>query len=68
MCYIIRLIIGSDFDFNFWNRPNLSISTLEIHLKSDSISIILELNRLDPTQFSIPTLEIESNCQERQEY
>ncbi len=68
MCYIIRLIIGSDFDFNFWNRPDLSISTLGIDSKSDSISIILELNQLDSTQFSITTLEIESNRQERQEY
>ncbi len=63
-----RLIVGSGFGSNFWNRFDSTIPTLEIDLKFDSISIILKSNRFDSTQFSISTLEIESNCQERQEY
>jgi len=63
-----RLIVGSDFDFNFWNRLDLTILTLGIDSKSNSISIILELNRLDSTRFSIPILGIELSCQEIENY
>jgi len=42
----IRLIVGSDFGFNFRNRFDLSISILEIDSKSDSISIFLKSNRI----------------------
>ncbi len=65
---INRLIVGSGFGSNFWNRFNSTVSTLEIDPKSDSVSIILKPNRFDPTRFSVSTLEIESNRQERQEY
>ncbi len=68
MIIIFRLIVGSGFGSNFWNRLDSTISILEIDSKFNSIPIILEPNRLDSTRFSIPTLGIESNRQERQEY
>ncbi len=61
---LYRLIVGSSFDSNFRNRLDLTISTLEIDLKLNLISIILELTRLDSTRFLILILGIESNCQE----
>jgi hypothetical protein len=62
LCRLItRLIVGLSFDSNFRNRPNLTILTLEIDLKLDSISIILKSIQLDLTRFSISILEIESN-------
>ncbi len=63
-----RLTIRSSFDSNFRNRLDLTILTLGIDLKSNSISIILESIRLDSTRFSISILGIESNRQECQEY
>jgi len=59
-----RLTVRSGFDSNFRNRPNLSISILEIDSKLDSISIILKSTWFDLTRFSISKLEIELNCQE----
>ena len=63
-----RLTVGSDFDSKYWNRLDPSISTLEIDLKSESISNILNTNRHNSTRFSISILEIESNCQEIKNY
>jgi len=57
---IIRLIVGSDFGSNFWNRLDPTVSTLEIDPKSESVSNILKSNRSDSTRFSISILEIES--------
>jgi len=37
---LIRLIVGSDFDFNYWNRFDSTISILEIDLKFDRINVI----------------------------
>ncbi len=59
-----RLIVKSSFDFNYWNRFDPTISTLEIDSKFESISIILKSIRFDSSRYSIPILEIESNCQE----
>ncbi len=39
---IIRLIVGSDFGFNYWNRFNLTILILEIDLKFDRVNTNLE--------------------------
>ncbi len=63
---VVRLIVGSSFGSNFWNRPDPTILTLGIDLKPNSISIILKLNRLDSTRFSILTLKIKLNRQKRQ--
>jgi len=63
-----RLIVESNFDSNFWNRLDSTIPILEIDLKLDSISIIFKSNQLDSTRFSISILEIESNCQEIENY
>ncbi len=64
----ITLIVRSNFDYNFRNQLDLSISILEIDSKFNSISIILKLTRFDSSRFSISILEIKSNCQEYQEY
>jgi len=57
-----RLIVGSEFDFNFWNQFDTSISTIEIDSKSNSIRANLKSTRFDSSRFSILILEIESNC------
>ena len=59
-----RLTVDSIFDSNFRNRIDPTIPTLGIESKPDSIPTILESTRPDPTRFSIPILEIESNRQE----
>jgi len=62
--YIInRLAVGSDFGSNFRNRPDPTIPTLEIDPKPESISIILESIRFDPSRYSVLIVGIESNCQ-----
>jgi len=61
---IIRLIVESNFDSNFRNRLDSSISTLEIDLKFNSISTFLKSNQIESSRFSISKIEIESNCQE----
>jgi len=58
----IRLIVESNFDFNIRNRFDLTILTLEIDLKFNSIFIISKLIRLNLTRFSISIFKIESNC------
>ncbi len=40
---LIRLIVGSNFDSNYWNRFNSTISILEIESKFESISTFLKL-------------------------
>jgi len=59
---IYRLIVESDFDFNYWNQFDSKVSTLEIDSKPKLISIILKSIQLDSSRYSIPILEIESNC------
>ncbi len=59
-----KLIVRSNFGFNYWNRLDLIVLILGINLKLKSISIILELIRFDLSRYSIPILGIESNCQE----
>jgi len=59
-----RLIVGSSFGSNYWNRLNSTISILEIDSKLDSIRANLKSTRFDSSQYSISILEIESNCQE----
>jgi len=61
---LFRLIVGSDFDFNYWNRFDPTILTLEINLKPKSISIILKSIWFNSSRYSISILGIESNCQE----
>ncbi len=63
-----RLTVGSGFGSNYWNRPDSTIPTLEIESKFESISIFLESIRSDPSRFSVSILEIESNCQEIENY
>jgi len=59
-----RLIVGSGFGSNYWNRFNSTISTLEIDSKFFSIRANLKSTRFDSSRYSISILEIESNCQE----
>jgi len=59
-----RLTVGSGFGSNFWNRPDPTVPTLGIDSKPKSVPNILDTNRYDPSRFSIPILEIESNRQE----
>ncbi len=61
---LFRLTVGSGFGSNFWNRIEPTVPTLGIEPKPDSIPIILESNRHNPTRFSVPILGIESNRQE----
>ena len=63
-----RLTVGSDFGSNYWNRFDPTISTLEIESKFESISIFLKSIRSDSSRFSVPILEIESNCQKIENY
>ena len=60
---ITRLAVGSGFDSNFRNRPDPTVPTLGIDPKPESIPIILEPIRSDPSRYSVLTLGIESNCQ-----
>jgi len=59
-----RLIVGSDFDSNFRNRLDSSISILEIDSKFNSISTFLKSNRIESSRFSILKTRIELNHQE----
>ncbi len=61
---MLRLIVGSGFDSNYWNRLDSTILILGINLKLKLISTFLKSIRLNLSRFSIPILEIESNCQE----
>ena len=65
---IYRLTVGSGFDSNFSNRPDPTIPTLGTDPKPDSIPIILEPTRLDPSRYLVPILGIESNCQGIENY
>ncbi len=64
----LRLIVGSGFGSNYWNRPDPTISTLGIDPKPKSIPIILESTRPDSSRYSISILGIESNCQGIENY
>ena len=57
-----RLTVESGFGSNYWNRLDSTISILEIDSKPKSIYIILKSIRFDSSRYSIPILEIESNC------
>ncbi len=59
---IFRLIVGSGFGSNYWNRLDSTILILGIDLKPKSISIILESIQLDSSRYLISILGIESNC------
>jgi len=61
---LIRLTVGSDFGSNYWNRPDPTVSILEIDSKPELVCANLKSIRLDSSRFSISILEIESNCQE----
>jgi len=59
-----RLIVGSGFGSNYWNRLDSTIPTLEIDSKFNLICANLESTRFNSNRYSISILEIESNCQE----
>jgi len=65
---LYRLTVGSGFGSNYWNRPDPTIPTLGIDPKPESIPIILEPTRPDPSRYSILILGIESNCQGIENY
>jgi len=61
---IFRLIVGLDFDSNYWNQFDSTIPTLEIDSKLNLVRANLKSIQFNSSRYSISILEIESNCQE----